>query len=107
MNYKKSSSEKITKHNCHKLSHESQQADERYGYVHYCYSSEVVRNIDYLMVEQGFVDNSYELMQRAAQALLNFINRKYSHINHMTIICGARNNAGDGYVLACLAILQE
>jgi NAD(P)H-hydrate epimerase len=75
--------------------------------VYYCYSSEAVRNIDYLMVEQGFVDTSYELMQRAAQALLYFINRKYSHIANISIVCGAGNNAGDGYVLARLATLQE
>jgi len=43
------------------------------------------------MVEQGFVDNSYELMKRAAQALLDFVNRKYSNIEHITIICGAGN----------------
>ncbi|WP_214660499.1 hypothetical protein [sulfur-oxidizing endosymbiont of Gigantopelta aegis] len=39
-----------------------------YDYVYYCYSSEAVKNIDFLMVDQGFVDNSYELMLRAAQA---------------------------------------
>ena len=59
------------------------------------------------MVEQGIVDNSYQLMTRAAQALLDFINRQYSDIEHMTIVCGAGNNAGDGYVLARLARLQE
>ena len=92
---------------CHQAVSESDQTDDRYDYVHYCYSAEAVRNIDYLMVEQGFVDNSYELMTRAAQAMLDFINRKYSHISHMTIVCGAGNNAGDGYVLAQLATKQE
>lgn len=60
-----------------------------------------------MMVEQGIVDNSYQLMIRAAQALLDFINRKYSDIDHITIVCGAGNNAGDGYTLARLAKLQE
>lgn len=84
-----------------------EQADERYQFVDYCYSSEAVRNIDYLMVEQGFVDSSYELMKRAARALLGFIYRNYPDIEHITIVCGAGNNAGDGYALARQARLQE
>lgn len=107
MNYKNSSYKQTARKNCHHSDSETTQTDDRYGYVHYCYAREAVHNMDYLMVEQGFVDNSYELMNRAAQALLNFINRNYSHIEHITIICGAGNNAGDGYVLARLAKLQE
>lgn len=113
MNYKQSSSESSSstlsdiKKGCHKPRAESSSTDERYSYIHNCYSSKAVHDIDYLMVEQGFVDSSYELMTRAAQALLDFINRNYSHVSHITIICGAGNNAGDGYVLARLAKLQE
>lgn len=80
---------------------------ERYSYVNYCYTREAVRNLDFLMVEQGIVENSYQLMTRAAQELLDFINRKYSRISHISIVCGAGNNAGDGYVLARLAKMQE
>ena len=83
------------------------QTAERYNFMRYCYSSETVRNIDYLMVEQGFVDNSYELMQRAAKSLLDFIHLNYPNAGHITIICGAGNNAGDGYVLARLATLHD
>ena len=81
--------------------------NDRYNFVHYCYTSEVVRNLDYLMVEQGIVNDSYELMNRAAQALLDFINLNYPRAAHMTILCGAGNNAGDGYVLARLALSHE
>ena len=83
------------------------QTTERYSYVNYCYSSETVRNLDYLMVEQGIIENSYQLMTRAAQALLDFINLNYPKIEHLTIVCGAGNNAGDGYVLARLAKSQK
>lgn len=107
MNYKQSSSEPGFRKNCHHRTLDTTDKDNRYGYVHNCYSSEVVRNLDYLMLEQGFVSSSYELMTLAAQALLDFINRKYSHINHITIVCGAGNNAGDGYVLARLARQQD
>jgi len=108
MNYKNSSYKQVPDKNCHQSAAlVARQTDERYQYVYYCYSSEAIRNIDYLMVEQGFVDNSYELMKRAAQALLDFVNRKYSNIEHITIICGAGNNAGDGYALARLIKLQD
>ena len=76
------------------------QHDDRYNYIHYCYTKEAVRRLDELMVEEGLVDNSYQLMTRAAERLLDFINRNYPRIEHITIFCGAGNNAGDGYVLA-------
>ncbi|MCK5663906.1 MAG: NAD(P)H-hydrate epimerase, partial [Thiotrichaceae bacterium] len=100
MNYNKSSSKNM-------VSSVSPHKNERYSFVHYCYSREVVRNLDYLMVEQGIVNNSYELMTRAAQALLDFIYLHYPEAAHLTILCGAGNNAGDGYVLARLAVMQE
>jgi len=76
---------------------------DRYNYMQHCYSREDVRHLDAMMVDQGYVDNSYDLMNRAAQTLLDFIFLNYPDIHHMTIICGAGNNAGDGYVLARLA----
>ncbi len=100
MNYKQSSSKGIVPS---AYPHKT----ERYNFMHYCYSSETVRNLDYLMVEQGIVDTSYELMNRAAQALLDFIHLNYPQATHITIICGAGNNAGDGYLLARLALLHE
>jgi len=81
--------------------------DEPYRYIHYCYSNKAIRKLDRLMVEQGFIKSSYKLMIRAAQALLDFINHKYSKLRYITIVCGAGNNAGDGYALARLIKLQE
>jgi len=99
MNYKKSSYKTSVLQSAIK--------DEPYRYVHYCYSNEAIRKLDSLMVEQGFIESSYKLMIRAAQALLDFINHKYSKIKHITIVCGAGNNAGDGYALARLIRLQD
>jgi NAD(P)H-hydrate epimerase len=93
MNYRQSSS--------------NEAASGRYDYVFLCYSGETIRKLDQLMVERGHVDNSYQLMNRAAKALLDFINRKYSDASRLTIVCGAGNNAGDGYVLARIALEQE
>lgn len=106
MNYKNSSYKYPKNKRCHK-GRLTTPVDERYQYVHYCYTSEAVRNIDYLMVERGFVDTSYELMIRAAEALLTFINRNYATAEHISIVCGAGNNAGDGYALARLAKIQD
>lgn len=58
-------------------------------------------------MERGIVDSSYELMTRAAQALLDFIHLNYPQAAHITILCGAGNNAGDGYVLSRLAALHD
>ncbi len=92
---------------CQKSVLKTKSANERYQYVHYCYSNEAVRNIDFQMVDQGFVENSYILMLRAAKALSEFIRHKYSKSKNITIVCGAGNNAGDGYALARLLKLQE
>lgn len=96
MNYRQSSSD--TQHS---------DTAERYSYVRYCYPRNIIRTLDKMMVQQGVVENSYQLMERAAKALLDFINRKYSTIKHITIVCGAGNNAGDGYVLARLVRTQK
>jgi hypothetical protein len=93
MNYKNFSYKYPKNKQCHK-GRLTTPIDERYQYVHYCYTSEAVRNIDYLMVEHGFVETSYKLMIRAAEALLTFINRNYATAEHITIVCGAGNNAG-------------
>ncbi len=106
MNYKQSSYDPSSEKDDNQAL-ESASTDNRFDYVHYCYSAKAVREIDYLMVDQGYVDTSYELMNRAAQSMLDFISRSYSHIHHITIVCGAGNNAGDGYVLARLASQED
>lgn len=98
---------KTSRAECHLTHHTHSSSNDRFNYIHYCYTKEAVRNLDYLMVQEGQVKNSYELMTRAASRLLDFINRNYPRIEHITIFCGAGNNAGDGYVLARLAKEQE
>lgn len=46
---------------------------------------------------------AYELMQRAGEAVFKVIQSKYSESKKILILCGAGNNAGDGYVVANLA----
>ncbi|WP_163931553.1 NAD(P)H-hydrate dehydratase [Paraferrimonas sp. SM1919] len=47
---------------------------------------------------------SYALMEKAGTQLWQNITELYPEIKHLTIVCGKGNNAGDGYVLARLAV---
>ncbi len=47
---------------------------------------------------------AYELMKRAGSAVFTVIERTYPAGSNMLVLCGAGNNAGDGYVVARLAL---
>lgn len=47
-----------------------------------------------------------QLMERAGVALLAQISARYRQANQLLVCCGTGNNAGDGYVLARLALQQ-
>ena len=47
---------------------------------------------------------AYELMQRAGKAVFDVIQSRYPDAKKILVLCGAGNNAGDGYVVAKLAI---
>lgn len=46
---------------------------------------------------------AYELMKRAGAAVFQVISSRYSQQKTILVLCGAGNNAGDGYVVARLA----
>jgi len=46
---------------------------------------------------------AYELMERAGAAVFQVISSRYPQQKKILILCGAGNNAGDGYVVARLA----
>jgi len=45
----------------------------------------------------------YTLMQRAGTAVFEVLRDRYAECRHILVVCGAGNNAGDGYVVARLA----
>jgi len=67
------------------------------------YSAEAVRHLDAVTIDE-FKISGYELMKRAGKALFNHLQNRYPIANHIVVVCGAGNNAGDGYVLAKLAM---
>jgi len=46
---------------------------------------------------------AYELMKRAGAAVFDVVSSRYPDHKRMLVLCGAGNNAGDGYVVARLA----
>ena len=51
----------------------------------------------------GFGIPAYELMKRAGQAVFDVVVSRYPDHKKILVLCGAGNNAGDGYVVARLA----
>jgi len=66
------------------------------------YAAAQVRAMDRHAIEVAGIPG-YTLMQRAAEAALVTLRRGWPDACHVTVVCGAGNNAGDGYVLARLA----
>lgn len=75
-------------------------------YSHRLYSAQQSRELDRIAIE-GRGDNepipSFVLMQRAASAVFEFSQLKFSQAHSILVLCGSGNNAGDGYLFACLA----
>lgn len=66
------------------------------------YRSKQSQAIDHYLIEhQGYP--GYDLMERAAKAAFQCLQRIWPQRRHIAIFCGAGNNGGDGWVLARLA----
>lgn len=65
------------------------------------YTRESVAEIDRAAIASGI--SGYTLMRRAGKAILDCVNKHYPSNSRLLVVCGAGNNAGDGYVLARLA----
>ena len=69
----------------------------------YAYRAAQVRAFDRAAIDVHGIPG-YELMCRAGQAALECLMRHWPAARRVLILCGAGNNAGDGYVLARLAM---
>src|SRR5262245_5860015 len=63
------------------------------------YSAASVRAMDRHAIERAGIPG-YTLMQRAGDAALDAVMRHWPAAARIAVLCGAGNNAGDGYVLA-------
>lgn len=65
------------------------------------YRAEQTRELDRLAVASGI--HGYELMQRAGRAAFSLLRFRWPRARRLLVLCGAGNNAGDGWVVARLA----
>ena len=66
------------------------------------YSVASVREIDRTAIEDTGIPG-YTLMTRAGEAAVRAARQRYPEAMRWQVVCGAGNNAGDGYVVARLA----
>lgn len=66
------------------------------------YFVEKVIQLEQLTIRESGI-SGYTLMRRAGQSVFDIIRKKFPYATNLLILCGAGNNAGDGYVVARLA----
>ena len=66
------------------------------------YTAAQVRAFDRLLIESG--TPGAELMRRAGAAAFTLLRARWPKARAVSVLCGAGNNGGDGYVLARLAL---
>ncbi len=66
------------------------------------YQTEQIKELEHILIEERGVAG-IELMEKAGAAVFYVIKREYGDYQ-ITVFCGAGNNAGDGYVIARLAL---
>jgi NAD(P)H-hydrate epimerase len=66
------------------------------------YSAAQVRDLDASLIAAGIP--GFELMQRAARAMWRAIVRRWPNAGELSVVAGHGNNAGDGYLVAALAL---
>ncbi len=69
------------------------------------FRADQVRELDRLTIDEYRIPG-YELMKRAGEAAFNILREKWPRAHRIVVLCGAGNNAGDGYVLARCALEQ-
>lgn len=65
------------------------------------YTNASTRKIDRAAIDGGIP--GIELMERAAQAALDVLRRRWPAARRLVVLCGPGNNGGDGFLLAALA----
>lgn len=70
---------------------------------HPVYSTEQIREIEYIaMNQQGIA--GFDLMKQAGQSAFSAMCKHFPHAKKIIVVTGIGNNAGDGYIVARLAL---
>ena len=69
------------------------------------YTAEQVRVLERIAIEE-FAISGFTLMQTAASAAFTKLIEEWPQVRHVQVFAGSGNNAGDGYLVASLAIEQ-
>lgn len=67
------------------------------------YSTRQIKTIEQFVIQSGMVSGCV-LMERAGQAVFDYVQHYYPEVKKITVFCGGGNNGGDGYVMARLAM---
>jgi NAD(P)H-hydrate epimerase len=67
------------------------------------YQAQQVRELDRIAIQEYGIAG-ISLMQKAANAVWQEIQERWSTITRIAVFCGTGNNAGDGYLVATLAL---
>ena len=70
------------------------------------YSVDAVRGLDRCAIDTHGIPG-YDLMRRAGGGLFESVFERVPDARHWVVVCGAGNNAGDGYVVAALALKSD
>lgn len=62
---------------------------------------------DIMTLEQAAIETipAFDLMQRAGQAAFDVLRQRWPSVKKITVMAGTGNNAGDGFIVASLAVL--
>jgi NAD(P)H-hydrate epimerase len=66
------------------------------------YRAEQVRELDRCAIEEHGIAG-IRLMKQAGRATFQALLKQWPQVEHITVLCGSGNNAGDGYIIAGLA----
>ena len=67
------------------------------------YRTAQVRELDRIAIQDMGIPG-FELMSRAGAAVFQCIRRQWPDAQSIAVFCGSGNNAGDGYIIAGLAL---
>lgn len=67
------------------------------------YTAEQTRLLDKTAINEAGIPG-FTLMKRAAKSAFSVLMQRWPHARSITVLCGAGNNGGDGFVMATLAV---